>query len=176
MLSPEITFHDLSIGRGKFLITEHLLSSSKWPFCPLRPQGIWPHLRSKCYMCLILIFCHRTSHECSVSDSHTCGVPICTYAIKFGYFLLLICPMSIWLLDQPKKPRKVKEISPPPNCCCEQDTEPYSHCPPLSCCSTKILGPLTWARRGNNSCPDFWISTCRGGWKQSGESPSPNPS
>ena len=42
---------------------------------------------------------------------HVCVVPIHMCVIKFGYFLLLIYLMLIWLLDQLKKP-KSKTSSP----------------------------------------------------------------
>lgn len=58
-------------------------------------------LGSECHMYLIFPFCLCTSR--------VCGVAIYTCAIKFGLFLLLICLMSSWLLDQMKEPRKVEE-------------------------------------------------------------------
>lgn len=58
-------------------------------------------LISDCHMCLIFLFCLWTSQAC--------GVPICTYVIKFAYFFLLICLMSISLVDQPEEPIRVEE-------------------------------------------------------------------
>lgn len=49
------------------------------------------------------------------SDSRVCGVPMCTYVIKSGNFLLLICLLSIILLDQMEEPRKVEGSPPPPS-------------------------------------------------------------
>ena len=45
------------------------------------------------------------------SLTHVCGVPTHTYVMKSGYFLLLICLMSIWLLDWRKEPWGFRKVS-----------------------------------------------------------------
>lgn len=66
-------------------------------------------VRSECLIYLNFPFCLWTSPVCEVPDSHICGVSIDMHAIKFDHFLLLICLLSIWLLNQPKKTLRVEK-------------------------------------------------------------------
>lgn len=89
----------LRIWLGKLLITEHVLSL----------QLLWslqaPYLipSSGCPVDLNFTLCIWASHACGFSDSlmHA-AFPYTYMCITSGYHLLLICLMSVWLLDQPK--------------------------------------------------------------------------
>lgn len=54
----------------------------QWLPSPLKPGALYLILSWECHRCRILTFC--------LWLSPVCGVPKCTYGIKFGYFLLWI--------------------------------------------------------------------------------------
>ena len=80
-----MSFYDVSVGQGKFLITGHLsLLSYEWPSSlPSEARGALPYCLGQNATYTILTFCLWTFCV------H--GAPVCTSVIKFGYFLLLIC-------------------------------------------------------------------------------------
>lgn len=90
----------LHIWQGQLLITEHVLSLPLLCEDSRRPYLI---SSSGCPVDLNFPFCVWASHACGFSDSLMCAAFPYTYiCTTSGYRLLLICFMSIWLLDQRK--------------------------------------------------------------------------